>query len=44
MCQSFNNDESENPNEKYSIGDEIDVHVLEETDSGFYLNVPVLQV
>lgn len=44
MCQSFNSDESENPNEKYSIGDEIDVQVIEETESGFILNVPVLSM
>jgi ribosomal protein S1 len=41
MCQSFNNDHSENPNEKYQIGDELDVQVVEISETGFYLNTPV---
>lgn len=41
MMQSLNNDQVPHPNEKFQIGDEIDVNVISITDNGFILTVPV---
>ena len=41
MTQNLNDDQRPNPNEKYQIGDEIDVRVYQITESGFVLTVPV---
>lgn len=42
MTQPLNNDKDSNPNEKYQMGDEIEVKIIEaETDRGFVLTVPV---
>jgi predicted RNA-binding protein with RPS1 domain len=44
MLQNLNNDQVPNPNEKYQIGDEVDVSVVSITESGFILIVPASQV
>lgn len=41
MTQKLNNDKVPNPNEKYSMGDEVEVTVLEITESGFVLTLPI---
>lgn len=43
QCQSFNQDEVTNPNEQYSIGDELDVEMVEQTENGFVLCIPAAQ-
>lgn len=45
MTQAFNKDEATNPNEKFHIGDEINVTVLKPSEStGLTLTIPVLEV
>lgn len=40
--QNLNGDQVPNPNEKYQVGDEIDVKVISIAENGFVLTVPVL--
>ena len=42
MMQGINNDTVPSPNEKYQIGDEVDVKVTQITESGFVLTVPAI--
>ena len=42
QCQGFNSDETTSPNEAYSIGDELDVEMVEQADNGFVLCTPVI--
>lgn len=42
MMNSFNNDNEINANEKYHIGDEVDLQVFKNTDSGLVLATPVI--
>lgn len=44
MMQSLNGDQVPNPNEKYQVGDEVEVKVISVTENGFVLTVPVIQV
>jgi ribosomal protein S1 len=41
MMQSFNDDHLPSPNEKHQIGDEIEVRVIQNTETGYVLTVPV---
>ena len=41
MMQNLNNDQRQpHPNEKYQMGDEVDITVLDVTETGFILTVP----
>jgi ribosomal protein S1 len=40
--QNLNNDKVPNPNEALSMGDELEVKVLEQAENGYYLTVPVI--
>lgn len=40
MMQNFNNDQVPNPNDKYQMGDEVDVKVVSIGDNGFILAIP----
>lgn len=43
MMQGFNNDEEENQNEKYQIGEEIDIEVVSLKEDGLVLGVPLVK-
>ena len=44
MTQPLNNDLVPNPNEKYVFGDEIEVQVIDITETGNVLTIPNTQV
>lgn len=44
MMQGFNNDEEENLNEKFQIGEEIDIEVVSLKEDGLVLGVPIVKV
>jgi ribosomal protein S1 len=43
MLQSLNGDQTPNPNEKYQVGEEIDVKVHQLIEGGFILTTPVIE-
>ncbi len=43
MLQSLNGDQTPNPNEKYQVGEEIDVKVHQIIEGGFILTTPVIE-